>query len=216
MAGDGVRRVDDVALASRLSFFLWSSLPDAQLLQVAERGELHDRAVLEAQVKRMLADPRADALVTNFAFQWLNIGKLAEIEPDSRIFPYASGLSDPRADFREELRLYIGSILLTDRSVVDLLTADWTFLNERLALHYGITDVKGRSLPSRAARAERALRAAGQGRHPDADGVSQPHFAGAARPVDPGSPHGHAARAAAADGGIPQGEQGRRQAQDHP
>ncbi len=141
--GDGVRRVDDVAMASRLSFFLWSSVPDAQLLQIAERGGLQDKAALEAQVKRMLADPRADALVTNFAFQWLNIGKLAEIEPDGRIFPYASGLSDPRADFREELRLYIGSILLTDRSVVDLLTADWTFLNERLALHYGINDVKG-------------------------------------------------------------------------
>jgi hypothetical protein len=130
-------------MASRLSFFLWSSVPDAQLLQIAERGGLQDKTALEAQVRRMLTDPRAEALVTNFAFQWLNIGKLAEIEPDGRIFPYASGLSDPRADFREELRLYIGSILLTDRSVVDLLTADWTFLNERLALHYGMNDVKG-------------------------------------------------------------------------
>jgi hypothetical protein len=118
-------------------------VPDEELLRLAEQGELGKPGVLANVVKRMLADPRADSLVTNFAFQWLNIGKLAEIEPDTRIFPYASGAADPRADFREELRLYIGSILQADRSVVDLMTADHTYLNESLALHYGIADVKG-------------------------------------------------------------------------
>jgi mono/diheme cytochrome c family protein len=143
VVGAGVHAVDDIALASRLSFFLWSSLPDDQLLAAAEAGQLRDQAVLEAQVRRMLADDRADSLVTNFAFQWLNLGKLDEIDADPRLFPYAAGSSDPRPDFREELRLFIGSVLRADHSVLDLLTADYTFLNERLAVHYGIPDVKG-------------------------------------------------------------------------
>jgi mono/diheme cytochrome c family protein len=138
----GVHKLSDLALASRLAFFLWSSLPDAQLLSIAERGELQGD-VLAAQVKRMLADERAESLVTNFAFQWLNIGKLAEIDADPRIFPYAAGLSDPRPDFREELRLFIDSVLHEDHSILDLLSADYTFVNERLAVHYGIADIKG-------------------------------------------------------------------------
>jgi mono/diheme cytochrome c family protein len=136
-------QLTDLDLASRLSFFLWSSVPDDELLDVATRGQLRDPQVLAAQVRRMLADARAETLVSNFAFQWLNVPKLEEIEPDARVFPYASGPADPREDFRTELRLFIGSIFQEDRSVVDLLTADHTYLNERLALHYDVPDVKG-------------------------------------------------------------------------
>ena len=144
-------RISDIELASKLSFFLWSSLPDEELLQLAVQNRLHEPQVLEQQVRRMLADPRADTLVSNFAFQWLNVAKLAEVEPDPAIFPYASSASnagsasqgDPRPDFREELRLFIRSIFREDRSVLDLLTADHTYVNERLALLYDIPDVKG-------------------------------------------------------------------------
>jgi mono/diheme cytochrome c family protein len=140
---DGVAPLSDLSLASRLSFFLWSSLPDEELLAVAEHGQLHDPQVLKAQVQRMLHDPRAETLVSNFAAQWLNLPKLDEIDADGRIFPYAAGASDIRPAMREELRLFVSSILLEDRSVLELLTAEHTFLNEKLALHYGINSVKG-------------------------------------------------------------------------
>jgi hypothetical protein len=136
-------RISDLELASRLSFFLWSTLPDEELLSVASKGQLHEREQLRREVHRMLADPKADSLVTAFAFQWLNIAKLAEIEPDGRLFPYAAGAGDLREDFRTELRLFIQSVFHEDRSVMDLLIADYTYVNERLALHYGIGDVKG-------------------------------------------------------------------------
>jgi hypothetical protein len=136
-------RISDLELASRLSFFLWSTLPDEELLQAAEQGRLHEPAQLSRQVKRMLADPKAESLVTAFAFQWLNIAKLSEIEPDGRIFPYAAGTGDLREDFRTELALFIQSVFREDHNVMDLLTADYTYVNERLALHYGIRDVKG-------------------------------------------------------------------------
>ena len=142
-AAAGTRTLNDLELASRLSFFLWSSLPDDELLDLASRARLSDRDVLSAQVSRMLADPRAMSLIDDFAFQWLNIAKLDEITPDRSTFPHASGLLDPRAMFKQELRLFIDSVLRSDRSVVDLLTADHTFLNERLAMHYGIETVKG-------------------------------------------------------------------------
>jgi hypothetical protein len=140
---DGIRALNDLELASRLSFFLWSSVPDEELLEVASRGQLQEPATLERQVKRMLADPRAESLVTNFAFQWLNVAKLDEIIPDPVLFPYASGQLDPRPLFREELRLFIDSVFRGGGSVLELLTSDQTFLNERLAVHYGIRDVKG-------------------------------------------------------------------------
>jgi mono/diheme cytochrome c family protein len=139
----GARTLSDVELASRLSFFVWSSLPDEELLDLAAQSRLSKPDVLAKQVRRMLADPRAKSLVDDFAFQWLNVAKLDEITPDSRLFPQASGLLDPRALFKEELQLFIGSVLQSDRSVVELLTADYTFLNERLAMHYGIESVKG-------------------------------------------------------------------------
>jgi hypothetical protein len=132
-----------VELASRLSFFLWSSLPDEELLDLAIQSRLTKPEVLAKQVGRMLADERAKSLVNDFAFQWLNLARLDEIAPDGRLFPHASGLLDPRALFKEELRLFIGSVLRSDRSVVELLTADYTFLNERLAMIYGIETVKG-------------------------------------------------------------------------
>jgi hypothetical protein len=130
-------------LASRLSFFLWSSVPDEELLDLATQARLSRPDVLSKQVRRMIADPRAKSLIDDFAFQWLNVAKLDEITPDSRLFPQASGLLDPRGLFKEELRLFIDSVLRSDRNVTELLTADYTFLNERLAMHYGIENVKG-------------------------------------------------------------------------
>ena len=143
LAAGSTYQISDVDLASRLSFFLWSSVPDEALLDTASKNQLRDPAVLAAQVKRMLADPRADTLVTNFAFQWFNIAKLGEIEPDGKIFPYAAGAGDLREDFRNELRYFVGSIFHDDHSVLDLLRADYTYVNERLALHYGIGNVRG-------------------------------------------------------------------------
>jgi hypothetical protein len=137
------RTLSDLELASRLSFFLWSSLPDEDLVKVAATSRLSRPDVLAAQVARMLADPRAKSLSDDFAFQWLHIKKLDEITPDRAQFPHASGLLDPRAMFKEELRLFLDSVLRSDSSVMDLLTADYTFLNERLAMHYGIETVKG-------------------------------------------------------------------------
>ena len=135
--------ISDVELASNLSFFLWNTIPDDELLQLAIEGRLKQPAVLERQVTRMLADPRSITLGSNFVHQWLDMKRLDEIVPDSAVFPYASGRSDPRDDFRTELTLFADSLFKEDRSVVDLLSAKHTFLNEKVALHYGITDVKG-------------------------------------------------------------------------
>jgi len=142
-AAGGIRTLSDLELASRLSFFLWSSLPDEALLKVASESRLSHPDVLAGQVSRMLADPRARSLSDDFAFQWLHLSKLDEITPDRGQFPHASGLLDPRAMFKEELRLFVDSVLRSDRSVFELLTADYTFLNERLAMLYGIETVKG-------------------------------------------------------------------------
>ncbi len=139
----GTRTLNDLELASRLSFFLWSSVPDEELLKAASDARLSNPDVLAAQVTRMLADSRAKSLSDDFAFQWLHIAKLDEITPDRTQFPHASGLLDPRGLLKEELRLFLDSVLRSDRSVYDLLTADYTFLNERLAMHYGIQTVKG-------------------------------------------------------------------------
>ena len=135
--------IADLELASQLSFFIWNTIPDEELLQLAISGKLDEPTVLDKQVKRMLADPRSLTLASNFVQQWLDMKRLDEIVPDSAVFPYASGRADPREDFRTELTLFADSIFREDRSVVDLLRAKHTFLNERIALHYGITDVKG-------------------------------------------------------------------------
>jgi hypothetical protein len=138
-----VYQLSSLDLASRLSFFLWSSIPDAELLQLGIEDKLRDPAVVDAQITRMLADPRASSLAENFAYQWLKMSKLDEIIPDPTIFPYAAGAGDLRPDFKEELNLFIDSVFRSDQSVLRLLDADYSFINERLALHYGITTVKG-------------------------------------------------------------------------
>src|SRR5688572_11079448 len=138
-----VYAVDQYGLASRLSFFLWSSLPDDELLELAERGELDDPRIVEQQVKRMLKDPRAAALVTNFAQQWLDIRGIREIVPDPVLFPEYN--PDLGLAFAQELNLFLGSVLLEDKSVLELLNAKHTYLNERLALHYGVPGVRGDS-----------------------------------------------------------------------
>jgi len=135
--------IDDLELASKLSFFLWNTVPDDELLDLATRGELNGSAILQAQVGRMLADPRAATLASNFVHQWLDMQRLNEVVPDRTVFPYASGSGDPRADFLTELTLFSNSIFTEDRSVLDLLSANHSYINERLALHYGITNVKG-------------------------------------------------------------------------
>ena len=138
-----VYRIDDLSLASRLSFFLWSSLPDDTLLDLAEAGKLHDPGELQKQVRRMLADPRSRTLASNFGSQWLNLTKLPEITPDAAIFPYASGTGDLRGDFVEEITLFMDDIIHNDGSVLELLSSPYTFVNERLALHYDINTVRG-------------------------------------------------------------------------
>jgi mono/diheme cytochrome c family protein len=135
--------ITDLELASNLSFFLWNTIPDDELLDLAIKGKLSDPATLDKQVVRMLANPRSITLASNFMHQWLDMKRLDDIVPDADVFPYASGRNDPRADFREELTLFSDSIFREDRSVVDLLNASHTYLNERIALHYGVTDVKG-------------------------------------------------------------------------
>jgi mono/diheme cytochrome c family protein len=135
--------ITDLELASQLSFFIWNSLPDVELIDLASRNKLSDPAVLDKQVRRMLADSRSKTLASNFVYQWLDMQRLDQIVPDRDVFPYASGSMDPKQDFKTELSLFADSIFREDRSVVDLLSASHTYLNERLALQYGITDVKG-------------------------------------------------------------------------
>ncbi len=136
-----VYALSDLDLASRLSFFLWSSIPDDALLTAAERGELRDPATLERQVRRMLADPRAEAMVENFAGQWLYLRNLTGTRPDPPTFPDFD--DNLRQSLRRETELFFTSIMQEDRSVIDLLTADYTFVNERLARHYGIPGIYG-------------------------------------------------------------------------
>ena len=135
--------LNDFELASRLSFFLWSSVPDPELLTLANKGQLHEPAVLKKQIARMLADARSKSLVKDFTAQWLNLAKLDEIRPNPGQFRYASGRLDPRPMFKEELNLFVDSVLRSDQSVTKLLNADYTFLNERLAMQYGIENIKG-------------------------------------------------------------------------
>ena len=136
-----VYKISDVELASRLSFFLWSSIPDDQLLGVAESGRLHDPSVLQGQVKRMLADPRSQALVKNFSGQWLFLRNVARISPDTTTFTNFD--ENLRQALAKETELLIESQVREDRSVVDLLSTDYTFLNQRLAEHYGVKGVYG-------------------------------------------------------------------------
>lgn len=139
--GNPVYRINDVELASRLAFFLWSSIPDDELLNAAARGSLSDPTVLEREVRRMLADPKAQALTTNFAGQWLHLRNVTNILPNSDLFPDFD--DNLRESFRKETELLFSSIVREDRNVLDLMTANYTFLNERLARHYGVPDIYG-------------------------------------------------------------------------
>ena len=148
--GTRVYELGDYELASRLSFFLWSTIPDDELLIAAAAGTLHDPEVLEAQVMRMLGDPRSFSLASSFARQWLHLDKIEDLEPDPNIFPYAANHrlvlgsdADPRQDLLEETLHFVDMIFREDRSVVELLSARDTYLNERVAMHYGIDTVKG-------------------------------------------------------------------------
>jgi hypothetical protein len=134
-------RISDIELASRLSFFLWSSIPDDELLNLAIASRLHEPAVLRAQVRRMVADERADSLMTGFAGQWLQLRNLDKVTPDLLMFPDFD--DNVRQAFRRETELFFTSIVRDNRSVLDLLDADYTFVNERLARHYGIPNVYG-------------------------------------------------------------------------
>lgn len=136
-----IYKLTGTELASRLSFFLWSSIPDEELRAAAEQGKLSDPKVLEHEVRRMLADPRAKTLTTNFAFEWLKIRDMDAMEPDPYVYP--SFNAPLRAALKTEMEMFIDSIFREDRSVVTLLNANYTFVNERLAAHYGIENVRG-------------------------------------------------------------------------
>ena len=140
-APGSVHRISDLELASRLSFFLWSSIPDETLLAAAEQGRLHDPAVLDGQITRMLADPRAEALTQNFAGQWLYLRNLDQQRPDLTVFPAFDARL--RSAMARETEMFFGYILRTNRPVLDFITADYSFLNQRLAEHYGVPGVSG-------------------------------------------------------------------------
>ncbi len=137
----GSYALSDLELASRLAFFLWSHGPDDELLELANAGRLSEPGMLEAQARRLLAAPRAKTLVSNFAMEWLNLDDLDEVQPDPQLFPGFN--PELRADLETEIDLFLSSVLLDDASVQNLLSANYTFLNERLAQHYGIESVKG-------------------------------------------------------------------------
>ena len=141
LAPGAAYRLTDVELASRLSFFLWSSIPDEALLAVAEQGRLKDPATLDAQVRRMLADPKSQALVDNFAGQWLQLRNVRNVQPNSDLFPDFD--DNLRQGFKRETELFFESVMREDRPVLDLMTANYTFVNERVARHYGIPGVFG-------------------------------------------------------------------------
>jgi hypothetical protein len=141
LTGGTPYRISDLELASRLSFFLWSSLPDEKLLDAAARGELKDPKMLEQQVRRMLADSRATALVRNFTGQWLQLRNMRVMEPDPRVFPdFDESLRDA---FIAETEMFLESQMRDDRPLMELLTANYTFVNERLAKFYGFPNVYG-------------------------------------------------------------------------
>ena len=141
LENDTAYSISDLELASRLSFFLWSSIPDDELLDIAIEGNLRKPGVLGQQVRRMLADPRSRNLITNFVSQWLHLRNLESVAPDMRLFPDFD--DNLRQALRQETELFVESVIGEDRNVLDLLSADYTFVNERLAKHYGIPHVYG-------------------------------------------------------------------------
>jgi hypothetical protein len=182
-------RLTDIELASRLSFFLWSSIPDDELLDAASKGRLSDPAVLEQQVRRMLKDPRSHALVENFAGQWLYLRELKNVTPESDDFD--AGL---RASFERETTLLFETIMTEDRSIVDLLNPDFTFVDERLAKHYGIPNIRGGRFRRVALSEDNPRRGLlGQGSILVVTSSANRTFPGSARQVDTGKHFGSAA-----------------------
>ena len=147
MAPNTAYRLSDIDLASRLSFFIWSSIPDETLLDLAAKGALHRPEVMQQQVRRMLADQKSQALVDNFAGQWLHVRNVRTHQPSPEtLFHFDDNL---REALEKEMNLFFGSIVRENRPITDLLDANYTFLNERLARHYGIPRCAGRALPAR-------------------------------------------------------------------
>ena len=161
IAPDTNYRISDIELASRLSFFLWSSIPDSRLIDLAETGQLKRPEVLQAEVRRMLADDRSGALVDNFAAQWLELRNVEAASPSLPQYPEFN--ADLKKAFRRETELFVDSIIDEDRSALELLTADYTFLNERLAKHYGIANVYGEHFRKVSLRDSRRRGLLGQG-----------------------------------------------------
>ena len=188
-------RISDVELASRLSFFLWSSIPDDELLDLAEQGKLKDPAVLEQQVRRMLDDPRADALVSNFAGQWLQLRNVETVKPDPVIFPFDEAL---RQSFLHETALFVVEHLPRRPQPARSAVGRLHFVNQRLAEHYGIPRVYGSQFRRVTLTDANRARAARAGQHADGDVLSQPHLGGAAGQMGSREPARHAAAAAAA------------------
>ena len=212
-------RISDLALASRLSFFLWSSVPDDELIDLAAQGKLKDPAVLEKQVRRMLADPKSDALVTNFTGQWLSVRSLKTSEPVVNLFPDFD--DNLRAAYQREIELFFGSIAHEDRSILDLLTANYTFVNERLAKQYGIPNIYGPQFRRVTLPAELDMRRGllGKGALLTVTSERGPHLAGRPRQVVPANvprrqPAGPAAERAG-DQGQAGGLDRQRESADH-
>ncbi len=194
-AAGRIHPVSDLTLASRLSFFLWSSIPDDELLTLAERGKLGEPATLERQVRRMLADDRSKALVDNFFAQWLQLRAAHGQAPDPNVFPEFD--ENLREAFIRETELFLESQLREDRSVLELLTANYTFLNERLAQHYQIPGVYGSRFRRVTLDRRTARRAAGNGQRPDGHVLRQSDVASTEGEVGAGEHPRHAAAPAA-------------------
>ncbi len=199
-------RLGDLDLASRLSFFLWDTVPDAELLKVATEGGLKNPVVMEKQVRRMLADPRSEALATRFASQWLRLQDIDKMRPDSLLYPYWD-LSLSEA-FHRETELFFDSIVREDRSLLDLLTADYSFVNGRLARALRHSKRDRRRVPARVAARESA-RHPHAGEHPAADVGRRSDVARAARQMDDAGAVRHAAATAAAGRAGARRNQGR-------
>ena len=185
LAPGAMYRLPDIELASRLSFFLWSSIPDTELLDLAARGRLQNAKVLEQQVRRMLADPRAEALVGNFASQWLRLRALDSIPADGQGFD-----ENIRQSMLRETRLLLSGVMRDNRSIVELLEARYTFLDEQLARHYGVPDVKGSHMRRVELADGNASWSARARQHPHAHLTARAHVAGSTWQVDHGEPDG--------------------------
>ena len=209
VAPGAIYRISDIDLASRLAFFLSGGLPDDQLLNLAEQRKLADPKVLEAEVRRLLAAPSSNALVTSFAFQWLRVRSIDNIDPDAIVFPnFDNGLRDA---FKREIELFVQSVLREDRSVLDLLTADFTYRQRAAGAALRDSQYSRRAVSTRHPRRSESVGPARQGQRADGDLVPQSHRPGPARRLDSREPARHAAgRAAAGRRGL-QGEQGRRE-----